>query len=177
VRRRNEVMPSLLLASLSAVVLAHPATAALCATWDPPAPGVVGASASVSFRTSVPVATTGDDYVLGPHAFPDYPFRVRALSPDGAASKVSMSPDSVDDRVWRGSLTPDRQGRWTLIITNMQESDTACYTHAVLVVHGEAGDRTPTYVTVGVVMVLGGIAGFTLFRRRASATRRVSRTD
>jgi hypothetical protein len=98
VRRRNELMPSLLLASLSAVVLAHPATAALCATWDPPAPGVVGASASVSFRTSVPVATTGDDYVLEPHAFPDYPFRVRALSPDGAASKVSMSPDSVDDR-------------------------------------------------------------------------------
>jgi hypothetical protein len=155
VRRRNAVLPSLLLASLSVVVLAHPAAAALCATWDPPAPGVVGAPASVSFRTSVPVATTGDDYVLEPHAFRDYPFRVRVLSPDGAASNVSMSPDSVDDRVWRASLTPDVQGRWTLIITNMQGSDTACYTHAVLVVHGEAGDRTPTYVTVGVVMVLG----------------------
>lgn len=176
-RRRNAVLPSLLLASLSVVVLAHPAAAALCATWDPPSARSRG---SPRVRLVPHVRSCCDDRRrLRPRAarLPRLPVPGASLSPDGAASNVSMSPDSVDDRVWRGSLTPDVQGRWTLIITNMQGSDTACYTHAVLVVHGEAGDRTPTYVTVGVVMVLGGIAGFTLFRRRASATRRVSRTD
>lgn len=175
-RRRNAVLPSLLLALSVVVLAASSGGRAVCHM------GPTGARSCGSLRVRlVPhVRSCCDDRRrLRPRAarLPRLPFRVRALSPDGAASNVSMSPDSVDDRVWRGSLTPDVQGRWTLIITNMQGSDTACYTHAVLVVHGEAGDRTPTYVTVGVVMVLGGIAGFTLFRRRASATRRVSRTD
>ena len=168
VRRRIEVLPSVLLASLSVIVLARPATAALCARWDPPAPGAVGSAASISLRTFVPFTTSGDDYVLEPYAVPDYPFRVQALSPDGTRRKVGMSPDSGDDRVWKGSLIPDRQGRWTLIITNFHGSDTACYTRAVLTVDGEAGGRAPTYAAIGFVVVLGGFACFAWFRRRAS---------
>ena len=176
-RRRIEMLPSLLLAFLSVIVLARSATAALCARWDPPAPGAVGSPVSISFRTYVPVTTSGDDYVLEPHAIPDYPFRVQALSPDGTASKVRMSPDSDGDRVWKGSFTPDRRGRWTLIITNIQGSDTACYTNAVLTVDGEAGGRAPTYAAIGLVVILGGITGFAWLRRRASATRQAKRSD
>lgn len=165
-RRCVKIVPSLVAASLAVIIPAPPASAALCARWDPPAKVLVGRSASLSFRTYVPVSTTGGDYTLEPQAFPDYPFQVRASSPDGTTSRINMSPDSDDGQVWVGSLIPDRQGRWTLSITNLQGSDRVCYKDAVLTVEQRASSRAPTYAAIGLAAILAGLAGFALVRRR-----------
>lgn len=163
--RTVKVVPSLVAVFLSVIVLARPASSALCARWELPQAVVVGTTASISFRTYVPVSTNGEDYTLEPHAFPDYPFRVRASAPDGTTSRINMSTDPGDDQVWVGSLTPDRPGRWTLSITNLQGGDAVCYKDATLAVEQEAG-MPPVYVGVGLVGILLGLAGFILARRR-----------
>jgi len=174
--RRSFLVKAALGATCLAVLSqAIPATAALCAKWDPPPKGVTGVPASITFRTYIPIPSTGDAYTLEPHAFPDYPFRVRASSPDGAVSEIDMSPDPDAGQVWMGSLTPDRQGRWTLTITNLQDSDAACYTDAVLTVD-QASSDVPTYAAIGLVAILVGLAGLTLVRRRVRSRSASSRS-
>jgi hypothetical protein len=143
----------------------------MCAKWDPPT-GVVTLSSPVllSFRTYAPIAKDPDDITLKPWAFPNYPFKVRAVSPEGQRSTVSVAPSSPDDGVWVGSLTPDREGAWTLTILNLEEADAPCYADAIITVEKnrqEQGNRALTYAAIGVVVV-GALAGFTLLRRQRS---------
>ena len=147
------------------VVVARPASAALCAKWDPPETTAAGTSAIVSFRTHVPISTNGDDYTLEPHAFPDYPFRVQAISPNGTAVDVSMATTGNDVLRWSGEFTADQGGSWTLIILNLQDADAPCYADMLLLVTEEATSRTLEYALVGLV-ALAAIGGFAVLRRR-----------
>jgi hypothetical protein len=124
----------------------------------------------VSFRTYAPIAKGRDDVTLKPWAVPDYPFRVRALSPEGQRSTVRVAPSSSDDRVWVGSLTPDQEGAWTLMILNFPGADASCYEDAVLTVEQtqqKQGNPALTYAAIG-LLVIGGFAGFALLRWRRS---------
>jgi hypothetical protein len=112
-----------------------------------------------------------DDVTLKPWAVPnDYPFNVRALSPEGQRSTVPVAPSSSDDRVWVGSLTPDREGEWKLTILNLQGADPPCYADEIITVEQtqqERGNPALTYAAIGLVVV-GGLAGVVLLRRRRS---------
>lgn len=168
-RRRTLAVISLAVGSLGVVVVsASPASAALCAKWDPPVQGVVGSVASISFRTYVPISTDGDAYTLEPRAFPDYPFKVHAISPQGATSMIEMAPGAEDDRRWLGDLTPDHEGPWTLTIVNLQGGDALCYGDAILMVERGPRSRTPTFAVLGFFAILGGVAGYSSMRRRRS---------
>jgi hypothetical protein len=143
----------------------------MCAKWDPPtgAP-TVGSPMILSFRTYAPIAKGLEDVTLKPWAFPEYPFRVRALSPEGKRSTVPVAPSSSDDRVWIGSFTPDREGAWTLMILNFPGADASCYADAVLTVEQtqqERGNPALTYAAI-LLVVVGGLAGVVLLRRRRS---------
>jgi hypothetical protein len=92
VRRSTHRPSALLIALFAALAIAPPASAAMCARWDRRT-GVValGSPVPVSFRTYVPTAKRPDDLTLKPWAFPEYPFRVRALSPEGKRSTVPVA--------------------------------------------------------------------------------------
>jgi hypothetical protein len=159
---------SLAMSCLAVMLSASPASAALCANWNSPAQGVVGSDASVSFRTFAPFSIHGDTYTLKPHAFPDYPFDIQAISPRGEASRIDMAPSTNDDQVWLGDLTPDQEGAWTLTIVNLQGADAICYRDAVLVVEEGVRSETPTFAVLGLVVILGGVASYLLMRWRRS---------
>ena len=163
-----KVMGSLVLATASGLLLAPPASAALCARWDPPRQVDEGTQALVSFRTFLPISENGDAYRLKPHAFPDYPFRVQAISPRGEPSRIAIAPSADDNRRWLGSLTPNQEGRWTLTIVNMQGGgDEACYTDATLMVKEGARSRLPILAVLGLVVILGCVVSYLLIRRRS----------
>jgi hypothetical protein len=168
VRRSVRAISSLVVGFVGAIVATSPVSAALCAKWDPPAPVAVGSAASISFRTYVPVSGNGDPYNLKPRAFPDYPFQVQALSPEGGASRIDVAPSPEDDRVWVGNLTPDREGAWTLTIVDLQGADVDCYTDSILSVEQERSSLALTVAALGLVVILGGVAGFWLMSRRRS---------
>jgi LPXTG-motif cell wall-anchored protein len=172
-RLRRSVRPCsvLLVAFLATLAPGRPASAAMCARWDPPtAAPTVGSPLILSFRTYALIAKGPDDVTLKPWAVPNYPFGVQALSPGGERSTVPVAPSSSDDRVWVGSFTPDREGEWTLIILNFPGADASCYEDAVIKVEQnqhEQGNQALTFAAIGLV-VIGGLAGFALLRRRRS---------
>ena len=134
--RRFSLIGSLVFTAFGlAAMVAGPASAALCARWDPPDPAAVGNSSSVSFRTYIPVSTDcGSTYKLEAHPFPDYPFRVRAVSPTGTVVTVAVAPSDEDTSQWLGQFTPDQTGSWTLHIVNLADADAACYSDMPLAV-------------------------------------------
>ncbi|MEX0984759.1 MAG: hypothetical protein WD096_06880 [Actinomycetota bacterium] len=168
VRPNCKIIASLVLATASGLVFTAPASAALCARWDPPPQADEGTQVLVSFRTFVPVSTTGDDYTLEPHAFPDYPFRVQAVAPNGTISVIRMYARSDDERVWTGSFTPSQEGAWTLTIANLQGGDAACSIDATLSVEKGSGINAASYVLIALGVIVVGLAGFELVRRRRS---------
>ena len=87
-----------------------------------------------SFRTYIPVSTDGKTYKLEAHPFPDYPFRVRAVSPTGTLVTVAVAPSDEDTSQWLGQFTPDQTGSWTLHIVNLADADAACYSDMPLAV-------------------------------------------
>jgi hypothetical protein len=139
----------------------------MCVKWVQPGSVVVGSATTVSFRTFVPISGRGDSFTLTPYAFPDYPFDVQVLSPDGGAQGLEMTPSSGDDQLWVGSLAPDQTGPWTLTIANFDGGDT-CYTDAVLMVEEKTSGVTLTFVTVGTAAILLGLAVWLATRRSRS---------
>jgi hypothetical protein len=167
-RRTVHLSSALFVAFVAGVAIGTPASAAMCARWDPPDVVALGSPVVVSFRTYALIAKGAGDITLKPWAVPNYAFRVRALSPGGQRSTVPVAPSSSNDRVWVGSLTPDRQGAWTLMILNFPGADASRYEDAVLTVEQtqqEGGNPASTYAAIGLV-VIGGLAGFALLIRR-----------
>ncbi len=146
-----------IIAAVAAVLVigdAGPASAALCARWSDH-PGTVSAdsAASISFQTFVPVSTRDGRYRLDPFAL-DYPFRVRAISPDGRIEPIRVAPSSENAQTWRGSFVPNQSGTWSLAIENLTGSEAECYEDASLRVVAAPG---PTPASPAVTLGLAGL--------------------
>jgi hypothetical protein len=129
----------LFLALAASVLMARPAIAAVEITLSvSPGEGVVGRPVEVLLRTYAPIgaadlglptpsfsypAPSGIWYVLYP--IPAYPFDVTARSPGGEATKVELVRDPSDATLWRGTLTPDVPGEWSVTVSNFPTSDPA----------------------------------------------------
>jgi hypothetical protein len=166
--RRLSVILCLVFGALGVgIIVASPASAALCARWDPPEAASRGRSASISFGTYAPVSTGGATYRLEPHPFPDYPFRVLAVSPTGSGVSVDVAPTDSDGSQWSGAFTPDEGGSWTLQIANLADADAACYADIPLDVTEASWGSRLIYAMIGLTMValIGGLV--ILGRRRA----------
>jgi hypothetical protein len=163
---------ALLVAEIAVVATSAPVTAALCAKWELPPSALPSQTVWIAFRTYVPfMAPTSTGYRLRPYAVPNYPFRVRAIAPDGKALPIRMRP-TADATRWRGAMTPGLPGRWTLRIVNFNGADSACYSDVVLTVRGEKAQPSGSHwlaltVIVGAVALGAGVLA-TLRRRRRS---------
>jgi hypothetical protein len=168
--RRRVGLVSFFVSVFTALATASPASAAMCARWEhAPTGGTIGSPVPLAFGTYALVSVDPDHFRLRPWAVPEYPFRVQAHSPSGAAQTVEMAPRQDDEHVWVGSFTPDREGAWTFTIDNMKGSDPACYTDAIVAVEEGSGrvNSALTYAAIAFV-ILGTVAGFVALRRRRS---------
>ena len=118
-------------AVLISALLGQAAMAALDVTVTVSPTGLVGRPSEVLVRTYAPV-NAGDLALPQPSlAYPapsglwnvlypvgDYPFDVVAHSPNGGATKVELGRDPSDASLWRGSVTPDVAGEWTITVSN-----------------------------------------------------------
>jgi hypothetical protein len=100
-----------------------------------------------------PVPTNGGDYVLDTHPFPDYPFNVQAAYTNGTVVKVVMRPTRTDEAKWSGRFTPEQEGRWVLLIVNLEDADPACYADRRLVVSAVPSSSVATYALIGLVAI------------------------
>jgi len=155
--------------TFASMTVASPASAALCARWNPPEQTSVGNSASISFRTYLPVSTGANSYSLEPHPFPKYHFRVMALSPTGTEVPVAMAPSDEGSLQWLGEFTPDRAGSRTLHIANLSDADAACYEDVSLEVTEGSRGLEWTYLLIGfaAILALAAVAG--LLKRRTQS--------
>ncbi len=154
------------------VAVPAPASAAVCAQWDPPDTAAVGRPASISFRTYAPLSTDGGDYALDTQPFPDYPFRVQAVSPNRTVVKVEMRPTSTNESRWSGRFTPEQAGSWVLHIVNLEDADAACYADVRLVISAARSSFVATYALIGLVTI-AAIGALAVLRRRRVLSRPV----
>jgi hypothetical protein len=152
--------------TFASVIVASPASAALCARWNPPEQTSVGNSVSISFRTYAPVSTGANSYSLEPRPFPKYRFRVMALSPGGTEVPVAMVPSDEGSLQWLGEFIPDRAGSWTLHIANLSDAEAACYEDVSLEVTEGPHGLEWTYLLIGFGAICAIGAGVVVLGRR-----------
>ena len=152
-------------AVLISALLGQAAMAALDVTVTvSPTDGLVGKPSEVLVRTYAPV-NAGDLALPQPSlAYPapsglwkvlypvgDYPFDVVAHSPTGETTKVELGRDPSDASLWRGSVTPDVAGEWTITVSNFPSIEP---THFMVA----AGDPVPVTAWVGLIGLVVGVA-------------------
>jgi hypothetical protein len=144
------------------------ASAAMCAHWDPPTNAAVEGQAVVSFSTYEPVAKSDGSYRLRSHAFPEYPFKVLAVSPSGEVVDVVVVPSDSDPTRWVGRFEPGTPGTWTLQVENLQAADSVCYEDEPLTVEA-SGSSALQKSALAVGLVLVATAARILIGRRRRA--------
>jgi hypothetical protein len=151
------------LAGASAMVLlgAGVASSALCAHWESLPSTPSGQEVTVAFRTFLPLATGEGGYRLEPRPFPQYPFRVRAVAPNGTANDVAVSPGSGNR--WVGRFVPGQEGSWSVRIVNLSGSEPKCYRDGRLRVGDLPANRL--WVGVAVATALAALTGLALLLR------------
>ena len=175
---------ALTLAALVSAFIGLPAIAALDITVTvSPVQGVVGMPIEVLLRTYAPVnaddlglpqpslaypAPSGLWNVLYPVA--EYPFDVAAHGPTGETTKVELFRDLSDASLWRGTVTPDVAGEWTITVSNLPGSEPTRFVVA-------AREPGPDPAQAGLVGLMLGVALGALLAiiiRRAWSRRRAS---
>jgi hypothetical protein len=152
------------LALLCSGLVTQSAAAALeVAVSVSPSEGIVGRPVEVLVRTFTPIdaadlslpvpsleypTASGIWNVLYPIA--DYPFDVVANPPMGATVRVTLTRDSHDASLWRGSFIPSSIGAWTIVLRNFPTIDPI---HVEVI---EAETSLPL-VTFGAIAVLAGL--------------------
>jgi len=161
----------LFLALAASGLIAPSASAAVEITLSvSPGEGIVGRPTEVLVRTYAPIgaadlglptpsfsypAPSGLWNVLYP--IPDYPFDVAARSPTGEATKVDLVRDPSDASLWRGTLTPDTPGEWSVTVSNVPSNEPVRF----IVRPGEAGSPSSVVGISGLAaaVVAGLVAG------------------
>lgn len=88
------------------------ASAAMCVRlFTQPCTGVVGVPMVVGLRTYAPYPDG-----LRPWIVTGYPFRVRAVAPNGRVYRVSIRPGHAN--LWAGSFSFPVRGVWTVRVDN-----------------------------------------------------------
>ena len=134
--------------------LSGAAKGAMCIrmTLSPPSPEV-GQVAILEITTFVPYLDGSGELQIKPETLPTYPFRVRAIRPDGEAVTVPVEKSRRDPKLYVGHILIDRVGEWQVHVLNFEAEggpeEARCYSDLRAMVRDAPGSSHGWEATIG----------------------------